>query len=323
MQIKQEVRNKFPIMMEKLYSLKFKTLYRKHRNIAKNRSPEALIRFAYQNVVPPEHRYEMNLVTPKTFHEKMNWLKLHWYDERAVICSDKYLVRKYIKEKGLGHLLNELYAVYDDSSQIDFRKLPNKFVMKPTHDSGHVILCDNKASLNENLVRCKLKWWLDIDYCYMSGEWAYHTEKPRIVCERYLSDEKLGELVDYKFFCFNGKPSLCFFASDRSHHAKADFYNMNWEKLPFRWMYEPSGKVFDKPENFEEMKRCSTILAEGFPFVRVDFYEANGQLYFGELTFFHGGGCAWFEPKEIDFELGEILVLPNKTSDPWSKILRH
>ncbi len=132
----------------------------------------------------------------------------------------------------------------------------------------------------------------------MSGEWPYHSEK-YIVCEKYLEDKKAEELLDYKIFCFNGKPELIFFVSDRVHHARSDFYDLEWNILPFRWEYEPSGKIFPKPSKLEDMIAYAKILSEGFPFVRVDFYQIDGKVYFGELTFFHWGGLEIFNPKVL------------------------
>ena len=264
-----------------------------------------------------------NLETPRTFNEKLQWLKLYWYDERATVCSSKDRVRSYVEEKGLGDILIPQYGSYESGSEIDFDSLPDKFVLKPSHDSGHVIICTDKKSFDrENAVK-KLDKWLKTDYEYMSGEWPYHGPK-RIVCEKFLETQTAAELFDYKFFCFSGEPYLCFFCSDRKNHVKSDFYDMNWEKQDFRWAYEPSGKTFPKPEAFEKMKEYARILSEGFPFVRVDFYEVDGEVFFGELTFFHGGGLGWFDPKEIDAQLGDRIILPEKASPgPWETVLNN
>lgn len=309
-----------------LIKAKFPTLYKTYRNFAERRtyrfrkklgqkSPEKLVKYIYKRY----HQKELNLENPQTFNEKLNWLKLYWYDEQAIKGSDKLLVRKFVEEKGLGHLLNELYAVYDEADDINPDALPEKFVLKCTHDSGHYVLCADKREIDWKQVKRRFKRWLNMDYCYMSGEWPYHTETPKIICEKFLEDTNLGEIVDYKFFCFNGKPEMIFFASGRKKHAKADFYDLDWNLLPFRWIYEPSGKTFPKPSNLGEMIKYAGILSQGFPFVRVDFYEVQGKVIFGELTFFHGGGCGWFKPEKIDYELGEKIILPPK-SNPWEHI---
>ncbi len=319
--LKQVLKKRFPVFFEWLHSVKFTKLYKKQVKLAHKESPEALVRAVYNRVIPKWHNYGLDLENPATFYEKINWLKLHYYNPDMVICSDKYLVRKYVEEKGLGYMLNELYSVYDSPDEIDFSSLPEKFVMKATHDSGHVILCSNKKDFNEKLAKFKLKWWLKIDYAYMSGEWPYHTDHPRIICEKFLEDHTLGELVDYKFYCFYGKPHFCLLVSDRSGHAKADFYNNDWEKLPIRVVKEPSDKIFPRPEGLDEMLAAAETLSSGFPFVRVDFYQADGKVYFGELTFFDAGGACWFEPDEADRRIGDLLKLPEQTIDPWEKIL--
>lgn len=315
-EIKQWVKNAFPFLFDRYVEFRTKQAYEKRVKLC-HESPEKLVRYVFDKIVQPKQ--ELNLDAPVTFHEKLNWLKLNWFDERAIICSDKYRVREYVKAKGLSFLLNELYAVYDSVEEIDLSKLPEKFILKATHDSGHNVICNGKEGLNLALAKRQLNWWLEIDYAYMSGEWPYHTQHPRIICEKLLEENSIGEIVDYKLFCFNGEPYVFFFASDRKHHAKADFYDLHWHKQAYRWFYEPSGKVFAKPKCLQEMIEYAKILSEGFPFVRVDFYEVEGTVYFGELTFFHGGGDGWFEPKEMDKVFGDLITLPEKMN-PWSII---
>jgi len=307
----------FPSLYVKYEEIVFKKTYRYQQKLL-NRSPKALVEYIYNK----NFNKVINLENPKTFNEKLNWLKLNWYDENARICSDKYLVRNYVREKGLAHLLNPLCGkgVYSDPKQIDVNELPDRFVLKATHDSGHNIICTDKSMINWKIARKKMKWWLEIDYSIMSGEWAYYNNNPGIICEEFLEDKENGELLDYKFFCFNGRPELIFLASDRKNHAKSDFYDLDWNKLPFRWLYEPSGKIFKKPKRLKEMIEYATKLSEDFPFVRVDFYEVEGRVYFGELTFFHGGGCGWFKPESVDFELGEKIILPPIKQNPWDEI---
>jgi len=292
-------------------------LYRQNRKLALSGHPEEIVRRMYFNAFGKMP----DLDNPKTFNEKLQWLKLYWYDERARICASKHLVRDYVAEKGLADTLIEQYGVYKTADEIDFEALPNQFVLKPSHDSGHIIICKDKQSFDRKKAVSDLNKWMKTDYEFMSGEWQYHGERV-IVCEKYMEDKKAGELLDYKFFCFSGKPELCFFCSDRRNHVKSDFYDMDWNLQPFRWLYEPSGKVFPKPENFEMMKKYAEILSEGFPEVRVDFYEIEGKIYFGELTFFHGGGLGWFKPEQIDYDLGEKIILPEKASPtPWERII--
>lgn len=287
--------------------------FRNKRTIEK--SPETFISSFYKL----NFNRDLNLSNPKTFSEKLNWMKLYWYDERALICSDKYTVREYVKSKGLGTILNELYAVYDSPKEIDIRKLPAQFVLKATHDSGHVFICTDKNTFDIKKVKKQLRRILNFDYEYFGGEWPYASNHKKIICEKYLEDKNAGELFDYKFFCFNGKPEMIFFCSDRANRTKSDFYDLDWNLLPFRENFEPSGKVYPKPSQLTQMIEYARLLAEGFPFVRVDFYQVEERIIFGELTFFHGAGTAWFKPETIDQDLGDKIVLPNKTK-PWEII---
>lgn len=310
----KELLKKFPIVYAHMSEINYFIQYYKNRRLAK-KSSELIVRKVYYSAF----RKEPDLVNPQTFNEKLNWMKLYWYDNNAAICSDKYLVREYVESKGLGFLLNELYAVYDDPDDISLDDLPKRFVLKATHDSGHVICCYDKREFNLNSAKRKLKRWLIVDYEYISGEWAYATRHKRVVCEKYLEDINNSELLDYKFFCFNGKPEIIFFCSDRTNHVKSDFYDTEWNLLPFRWIYEPSGKVFPRPKNLNKMIEYARILSEGFPFVRADFYNIDGIIYFGELTFFHGGGVGWFDPEIVDKQLGDRIILPPKNTS-WKFI---
>lgn len=286
------------------------------------KSPEELIRYMYRQRM----RREIDLENPRTFNEKLNWLKLYYYNENEVICSDKYTVRQYIIDKGLGHLLVPLCGkgIYDSFDDINFDELPDKFVLKATHDSGHLFLCNDKSKFNKKLAKIKLNWWLKIDYAYLSGEWPYHSDNHRIICEEMLEDTEHGEIYDYKFLCFNGEPDSIFFASGRATGVHSDFYDLEWNKLPFRWLYPPTDIVFDRPKCLKQMIEYARILSEGFPFARVDFYEVNGRVYAGEITFFHGGALGWFKPEEKDYEYGEKIVLPDEKVNAWKLVgLKH
>lgn len=304
-------------LYKKLIELSDLKRYHEQKRLVKTKGAKALINKLYFGVFSENP----DLENPKTFNEKLQWLKLNWYDEKAFDCCNKHKAREFVKSRGLEKILMKQYAVYTDPNDIDISKLPEKFVLKPSHDSGHVIICTDKSKFDEKKAKRDLKKWLKVDYEYMSGEWPYCSEK-FVVCEEFLEDKKNDDLFDYKFFCFNGKPEYIFFASDRKNHVKSDFYDLNWEKQSFRWYYEPSDKVYPKPERFDEMVKYAKILSEGFPFMRVDFYEVNGKVYFGELTLFHGGGLGWFKPAEIDRKFGDMITLPEKsTPSPWERIL--
>ncbi len=224
------------------------------------------------------------------------------------------MVRNYLKERGLGHLLNDLIAKYDSVEEIDLQKLPNRFVLKATHGSGWNIICKEKKLFDWSDAQKKLKRWMYDNYYFHSFEWPYKEIKPRIICEKFLQDEKRGELLDYKFMCFNGKVRCLFVCSDRHSPTglKVDFYDLDWNIMPFYRYYPNSGKKIDKPKYLSEMVKYAEILSKPFPFVRVDFYEIEGNIIFGELTFFPGSGMEYFRPQSYDYVLGSWITLPSK-----------
>ena len=248
--------------------------------------------------------YELNLDTPQTFNEKLQWLKAYYRDPFMTQCSDKVVVRKIISKKIGSQYLIDIFGIYANEQDIDFKVLPNKFVLKTNHASGQVIICQDKRTIDCNIIKRTLKMWLSDNYFYDNGEWVYKDIKPQIICERFLE----GDIVDYKFMCFHGEPQMLFTCSERNKNLKVTFFDLDFKKLPFIRTYQ-SAEYVQKPEKFEEMIRLARTLAQQFPFVRVDFYENKGQIYFGELTFFPGNGWEWFEPVEWDYKLGEMLDL--------------
>lgn len=277
---------------------------------------------AYEKTLSDEHylnkKYQkafgkkISRDNPQTFNEKLNWLKLYWYDPKAEICSDKYAVRAYLESIGLGHLLNELIAVYDSVDKIDFDSLPSKFVLKCTHGSACNIICEDKDKLDRSKTKKKLNKWMKLNYYWFSREWVYKNLKPRIICEKFLKDDVLRELIDYKFFCFNGVPEYVMLVTERFSDTglKLDFYDTQWNHLEFRRDHPMSGRKLIQPANYDIMLEYAKVLSSEFPFVRVDFFEVNGKVYFGELTFFPGGGFEQFQPVEYDYKFGEKLILP-------------
>ena len=254
---------------------------------------------------------KLNLENPQTYNEKLQWLKINYRNPLCTKLVDKYEVREYVKNKiGEDHLI-PLIGVWDDISEIDLAKLPNKFVLKCTHDSGSIVICNNKDvfSLDRD---CKLlKKRLKTNYFIYSREWPYKNVKPRIIAEELMVDESGYELKDYKFFCFNGIPKYLYVASDRSlGTTKFDFFDMGFNHLPIENVHPNSNRIIRCPASFEKMKRIAASLSEGFPQVRVDLYDINGQLYFGEMTFFHHGGFAPFIPEKWDYEFGANIILP-------------
>lgn len=257
-----------------------------------------------------EMGYKLDLKNPKTFNEKLQWLKLYDRNPLYTKMVDKYEVREYIKEKIGEEYLIPLIGVYDNFDDIDFDKLPNQFVIKCNHDSGGLIICKDKTKLNIAAAKTKINNSLKTNYFYSGREWPYKNVKPRIIVEKYMEDKESKELVDYKFMCFNGKVRMLFTCTERFiKKLKVTFFDLNWKKLPFERKYESSKKNIKKPINFDLMIELSEKLSKSIPFVRVDWYEINGKLYFGELTFFPGSGYEKFSPEECDYKLGNMIDL--------------
>lgn len=253
---------------------------------------------------------KLNLDTPNSFNEKLQWLKLYDRNPAYINMVDKYEVRKYISDKIGDEYLIPLIGVYDKFEDINFNDLPNQFVIKCTHDSGGVILCRDKENFNVGDAEKRIVRNLNENYFYFGREWPYKMVKPRIIIEKYMVDESGTQLKDYKFFCFNGEPKALYVASDRGIDTRFDFFDLDFNLLPFSQCYKNSGKKINKPPGFDIMISLARKLSEGIPHVRVDFYDINGKIYFGELTFYHLSGFEKFEPEEYDNIFGSWLELP-------------
>ena len=262
----------------------------------------------------------LNLSSPKRFTEKIQWYKCFYRNPILGQCVDKYAVREYVASKGLSDILNELYGVYDNADEIDFDKFPNKFVIKTTDGGGgeNIIICKDKSKLNIDEVKEKLKSWQNKKNINAGREWAYTLiEKSRFIVEEFLENEEKpqSELPDYKFFCFNGEPYYCQLIQNRSTAETIDFYDMNWQHMPFYGLnplHEPAAKPAAKPAAYEEMKEIVRKLSKGFPFVRVDLYHVKEGVFFGELTFYPASGYGNFTPDEWDAKLGDLMNISDK-----------
>lgn len=259
----------------------------------------------------------LDLKTPQGFNEKLQWLKLH--DRKPVYTTmvDKYAAKKYVADIiGKKYIIPTL-GVWEHFDEIDFDALPEQFVLKCTHDSESVIICRDKKSLDKGAARDKLERLLKKNYFWGSREWPYKGVPPRILAERYMEDTgtagaKARQMTDYKFYCFHGEPEFLYVSEGLEDHgtARISFLNMDWSFAPFgRTDYKPFENLPDKPQNFAEMVRLAKKLSDGIPFVRVDFYEVLGQVYFGELTFYPCSGFMPFCPPEWDDRLGERIDL--------------
>lgn len=258
---------------------------------------------------------DIDLKNVHTFNEKMQWMKLYYIDYRMVLCADKLHVKKYLAERGLKKYVPRTIAVYHSAEEIDYDNLPEKFVIKTTHGSGFIIVCTDKADLNREEANKQLEEWLNIKYGEgTNNEWFYDVLKPRIFVEEYLEDAEGIRLIDYKLLCFNGKCKLIFTVKNRESKKNmyVDFYDREWNKLPFGRLYRTSEDGVKKPEALEQMIEVAESLAKEFPFVRVDFFLCNGRLYIGELTFIPGSGLEAFEPSQYDAVYGAELELPDK-----------
>lgn len=264
---------------------------------------------------------KLNLNRPERYTEKLQWYKLYYRDRDMVTCADKYEVRHFVERRGYGHILNELYGLYEREEEVPFEKLPNQFVVKDTLGGGgdSVIICRDKEEMNRMKMKRTLAKWLNTPKTGGGREWVYyHGRKSRIIIERYLvSNSKKGGLIDYKFFCFYGKISCLYVVADRAVGGKARFgiYSPDFVKLPYDRADElPLVREIPKPDNYDEMCQCARDLAIGFPHVRVDLYSDGKRIIFGEMTFFDGSGYMTFEPDDFDFILGKEFHLPEKNN---------
>jgi len=254
---------------------------------------------------------KLNLKSPSRFTEKLQWYKLYFRDPQMTQCADKYRVRDYVKSKGLGQILNKLYAVHNDIEEINLDSLPEKFVMKTTNGSGTNYLCEDKSSLSLDLIKQNLKDWMNRNFYASGREWCYKDITPRVIVEEYLesNDTKFKGLNDYKFLCFNGEAKYIVFDVDRQTEHKRNIYDTKWNYINVSTDHPNIEDRIPKPEGLDEMLGVANKLAADFPFVRVDLYWVNEKVYFGELTFYPWTGYVQFEPDEFDFILGDLLPI--------------
>ena len=278
-----------------------------NRGLANWISDKFMVKILYRDVFGRK----LNLDSPKTFNEKMQWLKL--YNRKDIYTSyvDKFAVKDIVAKKiGKEYIIPTL-KVYDSIDEISLSDLPNQFVLKCTHDSGTVVICSNKKELNVKESKDKLKKRMSENYFYRLREWPYKNVKPRIIAEEFINDGKEGQLKDYKFFCFNGRVKFLKIDFDRFSNHRANYYDLNMKLLPFGEVdFMPDrNHIEKKPQNFEKMLELAEVLSEGLPFIRVDFYNVDGKIYFGELTFFPASGLGKFTDEKWDVEIGNMLEL--------------
>lgn len=253
--------------------------------------------------------HELNLENPKRFTEKIQWRKLYENDPRYSALADKYAVREYVREKIGEEYLIPLLGVWDSAEKIRFWKLPNSFVLKTNNASGTNIIVKDKQAIDKATVREVLSFWLRMPFWAKTGELHYKAITPRIIAEKNMLSENANDLLDYKFYCFSGKPVFCQIISDRFSEEHIDFYDMQWRHQDFIGLNpkcKNSPNRHKKPACFDEMKSVTERLSESFPFVRVDLYEVDGKPFFGEMTFTPASGNGVFSPDIWDYHLGEL-----------------
>jgi len=255
---------------------------------------------------------KLNLSSPKTFNEKIQWLKLYGKLENYTHLVDKYEVRKYISATIGEKYLIPLIGVWNKFDDIDFNKLPEQFVLKCTHDFNSIIICKDKTTFNKRKARNKLEKCLKRNFYYSGRETQYKNIKPKIIAEKYMVDESGIELKDYKIFCFNGIPRVIQVDFDRFVDHKRLIFDTEWNYIPVAIAYPTNHEwIINKPENLGEMLHLAEILSKNYPHVRVDLYSIAGRIYFGELTFTHEAGFAKFEPEEFAYKMGSWIELPS------------
>lgn len=259
----------------------------------------------------------LNLDNPKTYNEKLQWLKVYGANPAYTALADKYLVRDFVRKTiGEEYLIPSL-GVWDTFDEIDFGRLPKQFVLKTNHDSGGIVICKDKDSFDIDQARQKLDKHLKRNFYWYGREPQYKKIRPRIIAEQYMADDSDCELKDYKFFCFNGAPKFLYISAGLDDHttAQISFFDLDGNRMPFkRKDYAPLQSEMPIPPHFAEMKAVAAQLAVSVdaPCLRVDLYEIHGRIYFSELTFFPCGGFLPFEPEEWDQILGEWITLPEK-----------
>jgi len=253
---------------------------------------------------------ELDLINPRTYNEKMQWSKLYDNTLLKTNLTDKYLVRDWIKEKIGEQYLIPLLGVWDNFDDIDFNTLPNKFVLKTNHGSGWNLIVNDKNKLDKNNAKVKFNKWMCSNWSFMTFEMHYKDIKPKIIAEQYI--EGLGrELEDYKFLCFDGNVNYCWIDIDRFTDHRRNVYDLDWNLQGWQQhSYKNSDYPIKKPENFDLMIQLTKKLAEGFSHVRIDWYNVQGKIYFGEMTFTNSSGFELIHPHKYNLELGDLWKLP-------------
>jgi hypothetical protein len=273
-------------------------------------SPALLARYRFRRITGRR----LILRNPRTFDERLLWLMLYWRHPLKTQCADKYGLRSYVKGLGRGHILPELLGVYDNSREIDFDQLPERFVLKCTHGSGFNVICTDRSNLDTEAIRLKLNAWMKTDFSTVHGEIHYAPIRPRIICEPFMGDSEGNLPLDYKVYCFDGKAHCTMACADRGAggpESRYRIYDREWRReLPYIRSELLAGRSIPKPDGHEEMIAAAEVLSGPFPFVRMDFYSLRGQPVLGEMTF-TPAACIDKEYTDVgQRELGRLIRLP-------------
>lgn len=286
--------------------------------LTKKISDEKMLKFLYYLSVGEK----LDLENPKKLNEKIQWYKLYYRDDLMTICSDKYLVRDYVKDVGLEHILTPIYGVYEDPNLIEFEKLPDECYIKCTHNSNGNYLWKKSDDIDQDKIIRKFSKMMKNNAYYSSREWGYKNIEPRIICEEYLKPKNNSSLVDFNFFCFNGVPRLVMYnvglSNEKGEHTLGKRAVLDPEFNPLNVktsMGELDFNSITKPSNYDQMLEYAKVLSKPFPFVRVDFFYFNEEIRFGELTFYSGGGYGKYTPDEWQYIIGDWFELPFNISD--------
>ena len=267
----------------------------------------------------------LDLKEPRTFDEKLWWLKIHNRDPLLTFCTDKYLVREYVKECGFEEILTKIYGVWNNVEDIDYETLPNSFFLKCNHTCGANVACLDKKKFDFIKAKVLLSYYMNTNHYNVSREWNYKNIVPKLMCEEVLKNDDNSPLVDYKFYCFSGEPKLllrCQGVADKdgshasSNNSYENFYDIDFKPINVKEVCRQIdyNRVI-KPKSFDFMVNCSRKLSKRFPFCRVDLYEVNNKVYFGELTFYCGGGVHRYKPEKFNLTLGQYIDLDKFKDD--------
>ncbi|HBS58911.1 MAG TPA: hypothetical protein DEA44_06580 [Firmicutes bacterium] len=259
-----------------------------------------------------EHRMgkALNLQDPRTFNEKIQWLKLNWRQDILTQCADKYEVRNFVQERIGADILKRLHGVFGSVDEIDVNQLPGSFLLKVNHGSGQNIVCPDKSNLDWQQTAKLLKRHLKRNLYYLSREWAYKNITPRILCEEYVRADGQPN-YDYNFYCFNGMPRFMEVTEDRLGSPRVSMFDLEGNLLERRYNTPPLTPPYIKPRQLDKMIEIAALLSRGFPFVRVDLLLVQHKIYFGEMTFYPLNGLINFRAPHFDEFLGSFLQLPD------------